>query len=531
MSFRLSRQDRTNLLAALVTLVVAAGINAQVPPPKELPSLPSPGGPQPAVPTPVPVPLPNNFQFVPPPPPPFPVASPRFTFKVDVKAPLSDLLPAAPKTPAKLPAWTNEDLAKVSEVTFADPVAKDIDRMKAMERIAHVLAKVNHVDRQRTDGFLLALIEQRGDLRGLPILMGEECRTREEQARTFRELAEIVNRALAQCKGNANNTLSTPSHFTRDDQLWATMANVNAAAQRGGLKNSGLAITSTNKDHVSVAMVAALMQILMPEAEQYRLGLAKFLGTVPHPDATRALARLAIFSSEDDVRAAAIEGLKPRREKDYTEILLQGFTYPLPAVAKRAAEAVVKLERKDLFETLVQVLESPDPRLPVTKKREGKEVNVVRELVKVNHHRNCVLCHAPGNTESLPEGVLTVAVPLPNEPLPKPSQGGYGTMPPSPDIVVRLDMTYLRQDFSQMMRVATPEPWPEMQRFDFLVRTRTLTPAEVQAYEACCAEDEPGQLSPYRRAALFALRELTGRDTEPTASAWRKVLKLPKQTS
>jgi hypothetical protein len=34
-------------------------------------------------------------------------------------------------------------------------------------------------------------------------------------------------------------------------------------------------------------------------------------------------------------------------------------------------------------------------------------------------------------------------------------------------------------------------------------------------------------LSPYHRSALYALRELTGRDTEPTALAWRKLLKLP----
>jgi len=34
-------------------------------------------------------------------------------------------------------------------------------------------------------------------------------------------------------------------------------------------------------------------------------------------------------------------------------------------------------------------------------------------------------------------------------------------------------------------------------------------------------------LSPYHRAALAALRELTGRDTAPTAEAWRLLLKLP----
>jgi hypothetical protein len=522
-------------LAALLTLTVVAAIDAQVPPPPKDPPpivVPPSGGPQP---NPIPLPtLPNTFN----PPPPSqpmlpPMVPPRFTFKFDAKAPLSELLPAAPKTPAKLPAWTNEDLAKVPELTFGDPIAKDLDKMKALEKTAHILAKANHLNRKKTDGFMLALIDQRGDLRGLPFLMGEECRTREEQAKAFREMADIVNQALVQCKVNPNGggpvsaTTQLPSGliFARAEQLWATMSNLNGAIQRGAVKNSGFALTSYNKDHLNRAMVAALMQILMPEAEQYRAGLAKFLGTVPHPDATKALARLAIFSPEESVRTAAIESLKPRREKDYTEILVQGFTYPLPAVSKRAAEALVKLERKDLLESLVQVLEAPDPRLPV----KVKEVTVVRELVKVNHHRNCVLCHAPGNTENIPDGVLTVAVPLPGEPLPKPSQGGYqSTMPASPDIVVRLDMTYLRQDFSKMMPVAAPDPWPEMQRFDFLVRTRTLTAAEAQAYEPCCEEDEPGRLSPYHRAALFALRELTGRDTEPTAAAWRKLLKLSK---
>ena len=80
--------------------------------------------------------------------------------------------------------------------------------------------------------------------------------------------------------------------------------------------------------------------------------------------------------------------------------------------------------------------------------------------------------------------------------------------------------------YALMMPVADAHPWPEMQRFDFLVRTRTLTAAEAQACKACCDIDEPGRLSPYHRSALFALRELTGRDTEPNAAAWRKLLKL-----
>ena len=78
-----------------------------------------------------------------------------------------------------------------------------------------------------------------------------------------------------------------------------------------------------------------------------------------------------------------------------------------------------------------------------------------------------------------------------------------------------------------MMRVADAHPWPEMQRFDFLVRTRELTVKEAQAYKAYCEAEEAGRQSPYHRAAVYALRELTGRDTEPTPQAWRRLLKLP----
>ena len=77
------------------------------------------------------------------------------------------------------------------------------------------------------------------------------------------------------------------------------------------------------------------------------------------------------------------------------------------------------------------------------------------------------------------------------------------------------------------LAVGDANPWPEMQRFDFLVRTRTLTEDEASAYRDAFAKDEPGRLSPYHRAALAALRELTGKDTEPTAEAWRRLLKLP----
>jgi hypothetical protein len=253
-------------------------------------------------------------------------------------------------------------------------------------------------------------------------------------------------------------------------------------------------------------------------------GLVKYLAGISHAEATRALAKLAIFSTEDAVRQAAVDALKVRRERDYTDILLGGLRYPWPDVARRAADALIKLDRTDLVPQLVDLLDQPDPRAPLVREENSKRVQEVRELVRVNHHRNCLLCHAPGNTGTVSPDTLTAQVPVPSDPLPSPSQGYQNSFP---DILVRIDVTYLRQDFSMFQAVADANPWPEMQRFDFLVRTRTLTDKEADAYREKLTNKEPGMLSPYHRVALTALRELTGRDTARTSEAWRQLLKLP----
>ena len=94
---------------------------------------------------------------------------------------------------------------------------------------------------------------------------------------------------------------------------------------------------------------------------------------------------------------------------------------------------------------------------------------------------------------------------------------------PIPDVLVRFDVTYLRQDFSVMLPVADHQPWPEMQRFDFLVRTRAISEKDADTYRTLL-RPTAGALNPYQQAALVALRELTGRNADPTGPAWRRVL-------
>ena len=76
----------------------------------------------------------------------------------------------------------------------------------------------------------------------------------------------------------------------------------------------------------------------------------------------------------------------------------------------------------------------------------------------------------------VPLSIGLAQVPTPDQPLPSPSEGYDNSIP---EVLVRLEVTYLRQDFSLLQPVADANAWPEMQRFDSLVRTRTLSEQEA----------------------------------------------------
>jgi hypothetical protein len=360
---------------------------------------------------------------------------------------------------------------------------------------------------------MAALLENRADLAGLPFVMGDDCRSSPERAKLFAHAVATVRQALT---AQMNQPIQQAGGIQGPAPAFWTHFNSLCDQQDAARSKSDKALA----EHVTLARIAALTQMLAPESAEMRAGFVKYLTAVSHVESTRALAKLAIFSSEDEVRGAAIDALKVRREKDYTDILVKGLRYPFPAVAKRAADAIARTGRTDLVGELVTVLEEDDPRMPT----EGKNKKLtVREMVKVNHHRNCMMCHAPGTSGVAQASGIAVEVPVQGQALPTTAQG-YQSSQPSPDLMVRIDVTYLRQDFSVMLSVADAHPWPELQRFDFMVRERTVTAEEAAMYRDKLTPKEAGVLSPYHKAALAALRELTGKDTAPTAAAWRKML-------
>lgn len=470
----------------------------------------------------------------------------RFQFPIAPNTPLKDLLPTPPAAaPASLQVIG--DLTRVPEIKFQAPLAKDLTNEEAFKQTAYAIAKINHLNQKKADHFMDILRGQRPDLNGLPFAMGDACRTKGERSREFNTAVNLVRGAMRPQMAapinpppmvrptsvtEAPNT--SPAPFLTAVAFSPVAANAEHnpadgfwARYEAACKQDDQRLARIDRDlreHVTQARIAALMQILAPEVPSMRLGLVQHLATLSHVEATRALARLAVFALEEEVRQGAVEALKVRRERDYTETLVQALRYPWPAVARNAADAIVRLERADLQKELVALLDEPDPRAPRIEDGDQQKRPVIRELVRINHHRNCLLCHAPGNTPSVSPEALTAAVPVPTEPLPSPSDGYRQS---SPDVLVRVDVTYLRQDFSMYQAVGDANPWPEMQRFDFLVRTRTLTVEEATACRQELTAGQAGRPSPYQRAALAALREMTGMEGEPTAAAWRKLLNQP----
>lgn len=442
----------------------------------------------------------------------------RFRIFIPPNTPLKTLLPEAPDVTPSLSPWLVQDLTRVPEITFQKPRVIKVQGL-ATTQAATVIARINHVNQKGEDQFLKTLLANRTDLPGLPFIMGKACRQSKERAQEFRKEVSALRTTLQgeQLKRIRDEKATDARPF------WT-----NYEETRIDLRERQQEIAPKGEDR-TVARIAALMQMLAPEHPELGQGLVEFLSRIDHARATRDLARLAIFSLEEKVRQAALLALQDRPAEDSTQVLLAGLRYPWPAVASNASAAIVSLNRKDLLPRLVAVLDDPDPRAPAMREVDGHEMLAVRELVRLNHLHNCLLCHAPGNTPDIPfdggrtPGVLTGPVPRPGQPLSSQTREYYDSE--SPDILVRADVTYLRQDFSLLHTVQDAAPWPARQRFDYLVRTRSVTALEAEAYRDWVEQQGPGYLPPNTQAILAALRALTGRDVaEPTATAWKLAL-------
>jgi HEAT repeats len=342
----------------------------------------------------------------------------------------------------------------------------------------------------------LALLE-RSDLAGLPMRMDADCQLGKEAA----ENLQALSRKLRTHLGNA---VPQDGASRLDSRIDAG----ELARLLGGSEGQ-------YRDWLQPEAVPTLVQLLQVENKPVRLLLVWLLAQIRGQAATTALAQRALFDLSDEVREAAVGALGQRPRGDCRAVLLDGLRYPWPAVADHAAEALVALQDQEALPDLVRLLDEPSPALATDRlARGGSQMPVVREMVRVNHLSNCLLCHAPSLRQ---DELVRGRVPTPGQPVPPTFSTQY--YQDRAALFVRADITYLRQDFSVPQPVANPEAWPVNQRYDYLVRLRPATYEEqVQAVR------RRGLNYPQREAVLFALRELTGKDLGPASAAWQQLL-------
>jgi hypothetical protein len=373
--------------------------------------------------------------------------------------------PAPEWTAAEMQQW----LARVPEVSLQYPGAPKVARTGKAYGLHHPL---------------LDVIATRPDLRGLPVRRGPEAVLPPAEAEAFRDASVLLRQELGSLIGltpgpNSRRIQFRPEVFT---------------AQPG----------------VVARVVHQMVQI---ESIPLRKTLVSKLNRLQAPAASAALAHRAVYEPLPDLRQQAVQALKGRPAADYLPVFYQAMRGPWPPAADLAAEALSALAPSEAIPGLMSLLEAPSPSMP-----DDKGVPSVRELVKINHNHNCVLCHAQSTSRG--DGIR-VAAPSPVRPLPPPftlanyeGGGKGGSSAPSDTTFVRPDITYLRQEFSWVLPVANPGPWPSLQRFDFVVRTRPAVEGEIAAAKV---ERE----TPQKRAILRTLQAITGKDFGDRPADWR----------
>jgi HEAT repeat protein len=274
--------------------------------------------------------------------------------------------------------------------------------------------------------------------------------------------------------------------------------------------------------------IPTMLQLLMHEDAPVRRMMVEMLSDISGPAATIALARRVVFDLDPEIRAEAVRALKGRPAADSRPVLLTALRYPWPPAADHAAEALAELGDKGAISALVTLLKEPDPAAPRKLPRGGY---VVQEVVRANHRANCLLCHPPAIHGNEPVQGLDPVNSVPARSAGSGAAGGTGAWSGGGSaggisggknrvpLVIRADITFLRQDFSVQLPAGK---LPAVQgvipsfRFDFFVRTRRLTKSEV----ARLSEPQGEASYPQREAVLFALRELTGQDAGSGTADW-----------
>ncbi len=379
-----------------------------------------------------------------------------------------------------------KELLTVREVTLDTPAAPKT----AAGLVA--LARTNLTSGGTFAGPALAA-RNRPDLAGLPLRLGAESVLFRDRAEALDARSRQLRAAVGACVRDGRPD---------PDLLFAKLQGDAAGLFR-------------DRRWATAEAVPCVQQMLQAEGKDVRRMSVELLRGIDGAAATEVLARWAVFDTDADNRAAAVDALKSRDRPLVVTVLLAAVRHPWPRGAEHAAEALVALDAREAAPDLAALLPLADPDAPAA--LDGVFGGVLgsgrfrREMVRVNHARNCLLCHPPSFRAG---DLVRGAIPDPARELPPVSTPAYYTGEADRVAVSAAAGTYLRQDFSVVQPVPDPGPWPTLQRYDYLVSVRRVKDADL------APADGP---SPFRAAVLFALRELTGSDRGGAPADWAAV--------
>jgi hypothetical protein len=388
-------------------------------------------------------------------------------------------------------------LLEFTPLEAAGAEAKDARRERQAQR-----RDLERAAREHRENFLERVVKTRPAMSGLPFRKDKDCQLESAAAHDLDAASKTVRTQMARIIG-------------RGDSSTRTSAGGDIAASTTAFDVYHLLVS--NPRLAEPRSLPAVEQVLTGEAAPIRMGFINFLRSpADSPVVAALLARRAVFDTSAEVRQAARDGLRLLTARDYLPVLVSGLRHPWPPANYHAAEALAELNAQAAIPELIRILDEPDPGAPVEMQVDGKRVFAVRELVRLNHHASCLVCHAPSFSAN---EAVRAPVPDPDQPLPT---RAYSSS--SGDIFVRADITYLRQDFSEVLPVENPGRWPKVQRFDFVVRTRKLTEGDSTTWPPPNGPTDIQQIGAPRRATILALQQLTGLDGGGTAASWTDAL-------
>jgi hypothetical protein len=411
---------------------------------------------------------------------------------------------------SKLPKTSDAEelragLLKVKEIDFSPVIEKMRDDAISASITGQDFAKDQQLRQQFKDmspPVFLATINnmllKKAVEEGLPLLSQQYGQLAPDAAKTMNTMSkELRRRGFVSIPGAAPNVAliprGTPVKNADSVQATAHAAELQKWCDDNHIENYAGALTT-------------FQQMLQVEHSPTRMVMIDEVAKCDTPEATRILVARAVFDTSPKVRQAAVELLRKRKPEAYRPVLMSIFRYPWAPAADHAAAAIVSLDDKPAIPDLVALLDKPDPLRAVYDDK--RQTGVVHELVRINHMRNCFLCHA---VSTKPSDLVRGAVPHVGQPLPpmyyESHRGDF----------VQATGTFLLQDFSICQPVENPAPWPSMQRYDYLVRTRKATPEEMAELK-----NSPPATYPQRDAVLTTLRQLSGRDLGDSTDAWKK---------